>query len=303
MRLRGLLLNNGFLIFLALTIGIATGISYKPKESTYLLLGTIMALSVTKIDFERMKAKGKNSLIVPVILVFGYSPLMTLIPAYLLIKNPDFLKGFILMAIVPSAISLIAFTKILEGDVELALSGTASVYFASIFLMPLMGKLLLGRSVSALSLLQSIVLLVIIPFLVSRAFVRMKIDERLGEGKKYLTNILFFILVLNIVGARRSAFFIGPYLIIAISTVCIVKTSVAGTIIYLISKRFGVSEEDSRAYVLFGAFKNGGLAVALSVALFNPAVAIPAAISVVFDMLSMSYYSLLFRAYSKNSSK
>ena len=295
MKLRSILLNNGFLIILALIIGILTGVSYKPRESTYLLLGTIMALSVTQIDFERMKSKGKQGLIWPVLLVYGVSPFMTLAPAYLLIRNPDFIKGFILMAIVPSAISLIAFTKVLDGDVELALSGTGSVYFASLLLMPLMGKLLLGAEVSALSLLNSILLLVVIPFLVSRAFVWIKLDERLGERKKPLISVLFFVLVLNIVGARRDAFFIDAYLIGLISLICIIKTSFIGTMVYFICRKMGIDERDSRTYVLFSGFKNGGLAVALSVALFNPVVAIPAAISIVFDMASISYYELLFR--------
>jgi predicted Na+-dependent transporter len=300
MKLRALLLNNGFLIILALAIGISTGFSYRTKESTYLLLGTIMALSVTQIDFERMKSKGKRGLILPIALVYVVSPIMTLVPGYILIRNSDFLRGFIIMAIVPSAISLIAFTKVLDGDVELALAGTGSVYLASLFLMPFLGKVLLGADVSALSLLNSILLLVVIPFLVSRIFVWIKLDEHLGERKKPIISVLFFILVVNIVGARRDAFFIDPYQIGIISLICVLKTSFIGTIVYLTFRKLGVDEWDARTYTLFSGFKNGGLAVALSVALFNPAVAVPAAISVIFDMGSISYYELLFKRMGKN---
>lgn len=301
MRLRSLLLNNGFLILVALAVGIITGFSYKPRESTYLLLGTIMTLSVTKVDFERMRAKGKKGLIIPVLLVYGFSPLMTLIPAYFLINNQDFLYGFTVMAIVPSAISLIAFTGILDGDVELALSGTGSVYTASLILMPLMGWLLLGEVIDVVSLFYSVFLLLVVPILLSRVLVVLRADERLGEGKKYLTNILFFLLVLNIVGARREAFFIEPSSILIIGLICLLRSSVAGTLVYFAAKRLGVDEGDSRTYVLFGAFKNGGLAVALSVTLFSPEAAIPAAISIVFDMGSIGYYDMLFRRFGKNS--
>ena len=300
MKARHLFLNSGFLILIALLVGIATGVSYKPRESTYLLLGTIMALSITRIDFHRMKSKGKKGIFLPILLVYGFSPLMTLLPAYLLIKNQDFINGFILMAVVPSAVSLVAFSRILDGDVELALSGTGSVYLASLILMPLMGWFMLGEGISVFSLVYSVTLLVLLPFIVSRILVFIKTDERLGEGKKYLTNILFFILVLNIVGAKRSAFFIGGEMILAISIACIVKTSVAGTIIYFTAKKLGMEEEDARSYALFGSFKNGGLAVALAVALFGAGAAIPAAISIVFDMGSMSYYGFLFKRYGKN---
>lgn len=299
MHLKSLIANNGFLIIIALSIGIATGASYRPKEITYILLGTIMALSVTGIDFHKIREKGKRGLAIPIVLVYGFSILMTVIPAYILIDNQDFLHGFIVMAIVPSAVSLIAFTRILDGDVELALAGTGSVYLSSLFIMPVLGGILLGRDVSALSLLNSILLLVLIPFAFSRVLVRLNMDERLGEKKKAITGILFFFLVLNIVGARRDAFFLEPSVIGLIGIICVLRSSVAGTIIYFVSRKLCVDEGEARTYVLFGAFKNGAFAVALSVTLFNPAAAVPAAVSIVFDMASISYYELLFSKFSK----
>ena len=53
--------------------------------------------------------------------------------------------------------------------------------------------------------------------------------------------------------------------------------------------------EESITYTLFGAFKNGGLAVALSMVLFGAAATVPAAISVVFDFGSLTYYQYYFR--------
>lgn len=301
MKVRELLLDSSFIVLAALLTGIITGFSYRPRESSYFLLGTIMTLSVTQIDFERMREDGRAGVFPPIALVYVFSPAMTLIPACFLIKDAVFLQGFVVMALVPSAVSLIAFSRILGGNLELALSGTASVYLSSIILMPLAGEAVFGAEIDPLSMVYSLVILVIIPFAISRVLVLAKADERMGEGKKYLINALFFLLIVNIVGANRSAFLIDSYSIILISIICITRTMVAGTILYFFFRKRRMEEEDARTYVLFGTFKNGGLAVALAVSLFSPAAAIPATISIVFDMGSISYYGFLFKRYGKSS--
>ncbi len=295
MRARDLLSNSSFIIIIALLIGILTGISYRAKESTYLILGTIMTLSVMQIDVERIKTKGKKGVFLPVLLVYTVSPLMTLIPAYMFIENPEFLKGFVIMSVVPSAIGLVAFSKVLDGDVELALSGTGAVYLSSIFLTPFMAKALLGAEISMISVLNSILLLIVVPFILSRFLVKLGLERRIAGRKKEIINLLFFFLILNIVGSNRNAFFIEADIILIISAICILRTVGVGTILYFLARKLDVEESDARTYTLFGTFKNGGLAVALAVALFSPDAAIPAAISIVFDVGSIGYYGIIFR--------
>ena len=295
MNLRKILSNSGSVIVLALFFGIITGASFHPKESTYLLLGTIMTLSLTRIDPEKVKRTGKKEIAYPVILVYGFSPVMALIPAYFLVSDPQFLRGIVLLAVVPSAVGVVAFSGILKGNTELALAGTSSVYISSLFLTPFMAKSILGAQVDVLSILKSLVLLVVIPLIAARLLALADIDTKMGEWKGDTINLLFFFLIFNIVGANRSAFFIPAYSLFSISVVCFTKTFVAGSIVFFLFMRLGYSYEDSMTYTLFGAFKNGGLAVALSMVLFGPAATIPAAISVVFDFASLTYYQYAFR--------
>ncbi len=294
MRLRGLVSNSGFIIVAALILGILSGFSFYPKEATYFILGSIMTLSLTKIDFEKIKMTGKKELGLPVLLVYVFSPLMALIPAYILVHNQDYLKGIVILALVPSAVGVVAFSGILEGDAEIALAGTASVYIASLALTPLLSKAFLGEGVSILSILQSLVILVLIPLIISQGLARLDIDRKMGHTKGEVINILFFFLILNIVGSNRSAFFLPAWSLFSISFVCFMKTFIAGSIVFFLMMRRH-NYEESMTYTLFGAFKNGGLAVALSMVLFGPAATVPAAISVVFDFGSLTYYQYAFR--------
>ncbi len=295
MSIKGLVSNSGFIIVAALVLGILTGFSFHPKEATYLTLGTIMALSLTRIDFEKLRHSGKKELGLPVLLVYGFAPMMLLVPAYFLIDNPDFMKGIVILALVPSAVGVVAFSGILEGDVELALAGTASVYIASLILTPLLTWAILGEGIDEMAIVRSLVILVIVPLVVSRVLARAKIDEKAGSVKGDAINILFFFLILNIVGSNRSAFFIEPGELFSLSFVCFMKTFVAGSIVFFTMMKLNHSYEESMTYTLFGAFKNGGLAVALSMVIFGPAATVPAAISVVFDFGSLTYYQYVFR--------
>ncbi len=294
MNLRKILSNSGSVIILALFFGILTGVSFHPKESTYLLLGTIMTLSLTKIDPEKVKRTGKKEILLPVLLVYGFSPLMALIPAYLFVRDVQFLRGIVLLAVVPSAVGVVAFSGILKGNTELALAGTSSVYISSLFLTPFMAKAILGAQIDALAILKSLILLVVVPLIAARVLAAADIDTKMRGWKTDTINLLFFLLIFNIVGANRSAFFIPIYSLFSISIVCFTKTFIAGTAIFLLFMRLGYTYEDSMTYTLFGAFKNGGLAVALSMVLFGPAATIPAAISVVFDFSSLTYYQYAF---------
>ncbi|GEM_PF-1302186 len=292
---RALIANSGFIIVLALILGLLTGFSFYPKEMTYVSLGTIMTLSLTKIDFEKLKKTGTKEIGLPVLLVYLYSPLFVLAPAHVLINNTDYLNGLVILALVPSAVGVVAFSGILKGDNELALAGTASVYLSSLVLTPLLSKAIIGEGVKVVSILGSLVILVVIPLVLSRILVMWKIDEKAGQAKADVINILFFILIFNIVGSNRSAFFIDSYNLFSISLICFLKTFVAGSIIFIFLTKMGHKYEDSMTYTLFGAFKNGGLAVALSMVLFSPAATVPAAISVVFDFGSLTYYQYVFR--------
>jgi len=295
MNARGLVSNSGFIIVAALILGIITGFSFHPKEATYITLGAIMTLSLTKVDFEKLRRTGKKELGLPILLVYGFSPLITLVPAYFLIDNPEYLKGLVILALVPSAVGMVAFSGILKGDTEIALAGTASVYIASLILTPLMSKALLGEAIDAVAILKSLLILVLIPLIISRVLARWDIDGKAGHRKGEAINILFFFLIPNIVGSNRSAFFLPAWPLFTISLICFLKTFVAGTVVFFTMMKLNHTYEESITYTLFGAFKNGGLEVALSMVLFGPAATVPAAISVVFDFGSLTYYQYFFR--------
>jgi len=267
---------------LGLVLGLVTGGSpWYTKEISMSSLAVLMTFSLSTVGLK--EARGKDHYRhAAFALVLNYIVLTAVILAIGLFFSEDLWPGWVLMAAAPSAISVVPFTTILGGKTTKALFSTAVNYLVALALMPAMTLVLIGSSVSATSLVYSLLLLIALPMAASRAVMRLSIKK---EANTMLMNLCFAILVFAVAGSNRDAFLEEPLIVLAISIGCLVRTFGTGLATEIVLTRLHIDRSERISYVLFSSYKNLGLTATLAIALFEPVVAVPATICIVFEVV------------------
>ncbi len=257
------------------------GFPWLTKEISMASLAILMTLSLSRVRLGETKSKehGKDAIVA---LILNYGMLTGVILILGRMFPEDLWWGWVLMAAAPSAISIVPFTTIFGGKTSKALFSTAVNYLSALALMPLISLALIGSAVSVNDLIVSLLFLIVLPMVASRFVMRINI------GKSVTTqamNILFAILIFAVAGANRNAFVSEPWIVIAVAAVSIIRTFGTGLGIEFSLRKLGVPKETRVTQVLFSSYKNLGLTATLAIALFDPIVAVPATICIVFEVV------------------
>jgi BASS family bile acid:Na+ symporter len=267
---------------LGLVLGLALGgFPSFTKEISMASLALLMTLSLSTVKLGG--ARGKEHIgYAAKSLIVNYGLLSGLILVIGLFFAEKYWWGWVLMAAAPSAISVVPFTSVLGGQTTKALFSTAANYVAALVLMPGMTLLMIGSSVSATSLVYSLVILIVLPMVASRLVMKLRIGKTANTS---MINICFAVMIFAVTGANREAFVGDQWIVLAISAGCIIRTFGIGMSTELLLRKMGVPKEERVGYVLFASYKNLGLTATLAIALFEPVVAVPATICIVFEVL------------------
>ena len=204
--------------------------------------------------------------------------------APLVLEEEALVLGFVVMAAVPPAVAVVPLTKLLAGDVRLALYSEALSYLASLALTPLIVLIFAGEAgvgVRVGDTLEIVLLLIFLPILASRYVGRLRIDPA------HPINAGLFAVTYIVVGLNSSAISteVGGVLLIAFA-----RTFASGALVYAVSALAGIERPQRIAYTLFGSFKNLGLAATVALLLFGPRAAVPAAVCILTET---GFYILL----------
>lgn len=267
---------------LGLVLGLALGgFPSFTKEISMASLALLMTLSLSTVKLG--EARGKEHIgHAAKSLIINYGLLSGLILVIGLFFAEEYWWGWVLIAAAPSAVSVVPFTNIFGGETSKALFSTAVNYLAALILMPLITVALIGSAVSTESLVYSLALLIVLPMAASRGVMKLAINK---STNKVMTNLSFALLIFAVTGANREAFIGDPGIVLAISAGCIIRTFGTGMGTELLLRKMGVPKEERVGYVLFASYKNLGLTATLAIALFEPVVAVPATICIVFEVL------------------
>ncbi|MGA2315404.1 MAG: hypothetical protein ABSG71_03385 [Thermodesulfobacteriota bacterium] len=289
-------LKNSNLVFLiAFLLGLTFG-DYASllKECILPALVLIMSLSTTQITlFEIIHVKKYIRDILFVFLTnYFFLSGMILLLNHLLIKDRDLYAGFVVMAAIPSAVAVLPFTYLLKGEMMVSLIGSASLYLLALIVAPLISFQFLevGR-IEPLKLISVLVQMILIPFIVSRVLLKWKVFHQIKENTNILVNLAFFLIIYVVIGMNRSTFLSHFDILILVSSIAFLRTFVSGHLVDLFSRLAGTSRERRMSYVLFGSFKNLGLAAAITIVLFNERAAIPAAVTIPFEILFFIWFN------------
>lgn len=282
MRPAQVLQSYSAMMALGLVLGLVTGgLPAYTKEVSMASLAFLMTLSLTTVRLGEARSKGHVAHSAKALLL-NYLILTGIILAIGSFFENEYWWGWVLMAAAPSAVSVVPFTNILGGETSKALFSTAVNYLAALILMPLITVALIGSAVSTESLVYSLLLLIVLPMAASRGVMKLAIDK---STNTVMMNLSFALLIFAVTGANRDAFIGEPALVLLISLGCVLRTFGTGMLTELGLRKASVPKSARVPYVLFASYKNLGLTATLAIALFEPAVAVPATICIVFEVV------------------
>ncbi len=289
-----LLKNRNFIFLLAIATGLAFPQAAPLTEPVMLwALAFVMMLATLNIpnDFFRSPRAILMPSIAGIIMTYLVLGAFILSLSAILINHEAFRTGFFLIAAVPPAVAVIPFSGALGGNVSYALAGTVASYLAALFIMPLMFLALMGRTVAdPVKLIWLMTLLIILPLLLSRIVIYVKLHQRITPIKGVLTDWSFFIVMYTIIGMNRDLIFENPLMITPSAVVAFSATFVLGYMIEKVGLFFKIDRKDVISLMLLGTLKNLGIAGGLALSLFAKESALPAAVYNIFMIL---YFILL----------
>ncbi len=205
---------------------------------------------------------------------------------------PDIRHGWIVMAAGPSAIAVVPLTATFRGNTRSALISTALLYLAALGLYPLITLAFAGQSIDLGALAVQMFLQIALPLAVSRFLAGRTALER---HRPLVVNSSFFVLVFALVGLNRNVFLQDPALIGALAAGGFLRTWVLGAAVFVVSGRLTSDRGQRVADSLFGSLKNLALAALIALSLFGPTAALPAIVSLFFEIAWLVPLQRLFR--------
>ncbi|MEA4977912.1 MAG: Na+-dependent transporter [Methanomassiliicoccaceae archaeon] len=202
--------------------------------------------------------------------------------------------GWVMLASVPSAVSVVSASLYLNGDTKATVLMTSAIYISALAITPLISWALLGSAVSPLEVLRYIALFIAIPLVASQVLKRFSLPRR---GKIVFINVMMFFLMFLALGSNRDYIISELDIVLWIILACFVKIFVLGIVATYILKKSAVSRDMGMIYILFTVWKNSGMAVSLSMVLLAgmTEAAVPCAISLIMETI----WFTIFTTYSE----
>ncbi len=276
------LLEQTWLVFLA---AIVIALIYPDISSilepylTFILI-LLMAFSARNVNLKDLLDKKiiKNAFVMS---LFNYLILSSVIILVGLFVDPKYFPGFVLMAAVPTAISVIPYTQLLRGSKHASTAGLIVTYLVSLIFTPLIIYAFFGKGIDIKELVEKIIMLVFVPLILGPAL--KKIDHKVKEHEKKITNIIFFILTYSFIGLNQSTIVNKFFSLKLVLLALFLRTFVLSSVVYFLTKKYG---KLGISYTLFASFKNLGYATILALALFGKEASLPTTIGMIFETLT-----------------
>ncbi len=274
------------LLLLGLGLGLLLGLTFDGMEyAAMAALASLMTFSLVDVEL-----RGFRQVIRYIPIALGISFLLhpALLVAAGMLTPRSLWHGWVLMAAVPPAISVVPFTAILRGDVKLAVASTALLYVVALGLTPLIALLLLDVAVSPLALFTSVLVLILVPLMLSRGVAA----SPLRADTVVIARNLSFGAFTYFVGAANQAVVLeDPTLALYAFGGSALVVALGAAISWILLSR--VALEKRISLLLFSGYKNAGLAAALAIALLGPTAVLAPTMMILFQILWIAFLTRL----------
>jgi BASS family bile acid:Na+ symporter len=245
-----------------------------------------MTFSMDGLSFDVKSLKeNKRPILYSAAACFGISTSVTLLIGSLFIaENPEIWNGWVILAAVPCAVSVVTMSFFTRGNTVMSVLSLAMIYFIALVLTPFITWALIGESVSAFKIFSYVILFVIVPMAASVPMKKVKMSR---TAKVIVINIMLFLLIVFSIGQNRGYLFSEPVIVLLVAAACVMRVFVISFVMLYFLKKRGAGRENSMVYVPMAVWKNSGLGVTLCFVLFGSAAeaAIPCAISLLIELL------------------
>ncbi len=277
-----LLQNRTFILGMAFVLGLIFGdVAAALQGLTMPALAVVLAVSATQVtvqDFLPIKEMARP-LVLALAANFLFLGTVILLLAWWLMPTWDLWVGYVLVATAPPGIAIVPFTHVLKGNLRLSLLGTFGVYLISLFLTPLLIYLFTGEAaISPLRLLNTMVFLILVPFIVSQLLRKINVADYLARLRGSIINWGFFVVIFSVVGLNQDVFLQQHEVLVPVSVVAIISSFVLAVVVGAITRKLKLSEADQNSFILLSTIKTSAFAAAVGVTLYSEAASIPGAV-------------------------
>ncbi len=274
-----------------MVLGLGMGLTVGPvyQDMTLTALGSLAVLLTVALAEVDLGSFGPAFRWAPLAPILNLALLSALLLAYGSLAARELWPGFVIMAAVPSAISVIPFTAILRGDLRLSVAGTFLYYVVALGSTPAVALALLGRAVDPGALVTTLVVLILLPLVASRGVRRTPLR---GDALHLARNLTFFVLNLTIGAANRAIVLTSPGLALEAFGAAAAAALTSAAVLFLVLRRLSLPEPRKTSLLLFGTFKNNGFAATVALTLFGASPALlPPTMTGIFEVLWISTLS------------
>ncbi len=289
---RRLLGNSALMMTLSFVTALAVGgfpdrFILTNSNIAMISLMVMMSLSLTNLRLRGLRVVDhsisiRRAFLLSMVLASG----TTILLAFLF--QGDLRDGWIILAAVPSAVSVVPFTYLMKGDLEPTLISTAALYLISLAFTPLLTLIFLGQAIDVGMLLTYVGLLILLPLCISRPLRRLNIGQ---DNKAAMINVAFFVLIVAVAGPNRQIFFGDWPLLSGLLAAAVIRIFGVGLLWDWYLRRKNVPRAQRVPEVLFSSHKNTGMAATLALALMGPVAAVPATVCALVDISWLIFLS------------
>jgi bile acid:Na+ symporter, BASS family len=283
--LLGVLTDIRYWVIAAVLVAFAVG-SIGPVTSTLVIVVLMLQMTAAMdgLAFNKSEiVKDKKAILLSVVSCFGISTGVTLAVGFLFISSyPDVWMGWVMLAAVPSAVSVITVALFMRGDMVMSVLSTVIIYLCALVLTPLITMVFVGDAVDPLEIFKYILLFVAVPLVVTVPLRRLHLKR---APKVIFINMMMFSLVALSVGYNRGVILGDPVLVTYVILACFIRLFLVSFIVIYAMKKSGVDRDDGVIYMAFSVWKNSGLATTMCLVLLTDAseAVVPCVVSVLVE--------------------
>jgi len=287
--IKSILDSTELILLIAIILPLIFIIDVNPiKFSIEIILGIVMFLSIRPF-FEQKSdtnAVRKDTKGVVISLLLNY---VLLSGAYLLFAliffpvSSDYFIGYILLAIISPAVSIVPLCYLTKCDIRVADKALVIGFFLALIIIPASLYFVFGNNINFMLLARALFIIILIPLFL--AYLTRNAHSKIFSYTKMLTNILIGLIVFIVVSLNRSTLInINDINIVHIFVINVTVIFVLGLTVYFFSRRF-VPEMDAIDYSLYATQKNEATGLAIALVMFTSNTAIPLIVALVVQFL------------------
>ncbi|MFH1409461.1 MAG: hypothetical protein ABIH34_06115 [Nanoarchaeota archaeon] len=281
-----------FFIGIILGILLPQGARFLTKAIVPILI-IMMTFSLKTAYFHGISHLKKRQMIVLIALNMILFSGLLLIAAFFFVDNPDYQSAFFILAMMPPAIGVISMVFLLKADIEQAFATELVSYLIALVSVPLLSKALFGSSVGLWEISKIVLLVILLPFVLAKLlqFIERKTIIKMPWEREVI-NLCYALAFYTIIGVNADILFSDWRTVLIIFAIFVVIEFGLMFLLYFATRH----DKDSALYVIFGTFKNGGAAMAITILLIGTQATLPFAVSALLSPLHIILIQWLYKS-------